>query len=420
VKVSADVAIKAVREDARIFLSTMCAEPQTLVETLVANRTRFRAAEIYTMFPVGSCEYAAPGMEPHFKVRTFSVGNLAAAVEERRAEYIPIHFSQIPKGLASGLLPIDVALIQASLPDESGNCSLGICVEYAHEAIEAADLVIGELNAQMPRTLGDTTIPLSRFDYHIEVSRPLLTYQTQGPNAEERQIASLAASLIEDGSVLQFGPGRIQKAILLSLFGKRDLGIHTGLFTDDLLPLVDSRTVTGARKTIDREMIVATSVIGTSKVYDFVHDNSAVSFQRASYTHAARTLSKIDNFVSLNSAIEADLSGQVNAETVGSSLVNGIGGMMDFVRGSMAAKGGNAIVCLPSTAKGGGVSRIVPAVKGRIVTAGRADVRYIVTEHGIADLFGASVAERAKQLISIAHPRFRSALEESAAESGIL
>ncbi len=402
------------------MLSSMCAEPQTLVEALMDQLERLRDIEIYTMFPVGSCPYAEPEVKDRFKVKTFSVGNLRKAVKRKQAEYIPVHFSQIGRLLLEKKIPIDVLLIQLSSPDINGNFSCGISVEYMQEAIKAADLVAAEINDQMPYTYGDTLVPSAKVDYCIEVSRPLLTYDPGLLTETEEKIGKLVSDLIPDGSVLQFGPGKIYRAILKHLDHKKDIGIHTGLFTDDIIPLVEKGVITGTQKNIDRHKIIATAIIGTRKVYDFINKNKSVKLKSSNYTHNIKVLSKINNFISLNSAIEADLTGQVNSETIGLSLINGVGGMIDFVRGAIASDGGRAILALPSTTQDGKKSRLVPLIKEGIVTAGRADFHYIVTEYGVADLYGLTVSERAQKIISIAHPHFRDELKHKAVAMALL
>ncbi len=402
------------------MLSSMCAEPQTLVEALVSQSGKFSNLTLYTMFPVGSCPYADSTMEGHIKVKTFSVGKLNQAVRRGQAEYIPIHYSQIGRRIKDRRISIDVVMIQLSPPDEDGNCNMGISVEYFREAIDAADIVIGELNDKMPRTNGDTLLPIDKLDYLIEVSRPLLTYDVGLNSKVEDQIGEFVAELIPDGAVLQYGPGKGHRAILKSLVHKKELGIHSGLITDDIIPLVEKGIITGSKKEINCNKIVATGVIGTQKIYEFVHENDMVEIKSSNYTHNIKTLSQLKKFVSLNTAIEVDLLGQVNAESVGLNVVNGVGGMMDFVRGAIASEEGKAILAIPSTTKNQNRSRIVPLITGSVVTAGWADFDFIVTEHGIADLAGLTVDERVKKMISISHPEFREGLRKQAVEMSLL
>ncbi len=398
------------------MLSSMCAEPQTLVEALVSQSDKFSNVTLYTMFPVSACSYADKEMEGHIKVKTFSVGKLTQALRRGQAEYVPVHFSQIDRLIKARKIPVDVAMVQVTPPDKEGNCNLGISVEYAKEAIENAQIVIAEMNEKMPRTNGDTLLPVEKIDYAINVSRDLLNYDTGEIGEEEDRIGELIAELIPDGAVLQYGPGKIQKATLKNLGHKKELGIHSGLISDEIIPLVEAGVITGSRKEIDCHKIVATAVIGAKKIYDFVHENEMVELKASNYTHGIMKLSQLRNFVSLNSAIEIDLLGQVNAESLGLKVVNGVGGMIDFVRGAKSSEMGKAILGIPSTTKGQDRSRIVPLITGNVVTAGWADFDFIVTEYGVADLRGQTVAERVKKMINIAHPEFREALMKKAIE----
>lgn len=359
-------------------------------------------------------------MEGHIKVKTFSVGTLTQAVKRGQAEYVPIHYSQIGRFIKDRRIPINVLMLQLSPTDKDGNCNMGISVEYFREAIDVADIVIGELNDRMPRTNGDSLLSIDRLDYFIEVSRPLLTYDVGDTGEVEDRIGEFVAELIPDGAVLQYGPGKVHKAILKKLGQKKDLGIHSGLISDEIIPLVVNGVITGAKKEVDANKIVATGVIGTQAVYDFVHENKMVEVKSSSYTHNVSVMSQFKNFISLNSAIEVDLLGQANSETVRRNVVNGVGGMMDFVRGAISSKGGKAILALPSTTKNGEKSRIMPILNQGVVTAGWADLHYIVTEYGVADLCGLVVSERVKKMISIAHPRFRDGLTRSAVEMALI
>lgn len=403
-----------------VILSSMCAEPQTIVESLLAQNERFSNLTIYTMFPVSSCPYADREMEGRFKVKAFSVGKLSQAVKRGQAEYVPIHFSQIGRLIKNRKISLDAVLLQLSPPDEDGNCNMGISVEYFREAIDAADIVIGELNERMPRTNGDTLLPIDRLDYFIEVSRPLLTYDVGHTSEVEDRIGEFVAELIPDGAVLQYGPGKVHKATFKKLAHKKDLGIHSGLISDEIVPLVKNGVITGAKKEVDANKIVATGVIGTQIIYDFVHENEMVEIRSSNHTHDIKIMSQFKNFISLNSAIEVDLLGQANSESVGLNVVNGVGGMMDFVRGAISSEGGKAVLALPSTARKGEKSRIVPILNQGVVTAGWADLHYIVTEHGVADLCGLTVSERVKKMISIAHPRFRDGLTRKAIEMSLI
>ncbi len=414
-KTTPEEALSQIRSGDKILMGTMCAEPQTLVESLVRQANRLEDVTLYTMFPLGNCDYAKDHMKGHLAVKVFSAGRLRIAPNRGNVEYIPCHFSQIPYLIAERILPVDVILLQLSPPDRDGYCSFGISVEYLNEGVDAARLVIAEINDQMPRTHGDTLIHISKLDFVVETSRPLLYYPIETIGEVEKQIAQWTIELMPDGGVFQYGPGSIQAAILSSLKGKKDLGVHSGLITDWVVDLVEAGVITGATKTINPGKIVVTSMIGTQKLFDFVEDNPMVEIYPASYTHSIRNLSKIKNFISINSALEVDLYGQINSETVGSILVSGVGGQNDFIRGALASEGGRVIIALSSTAKGGDVSRIVSYLnRGSVVTIPRSDVHFIITEYGIADLRGRSLSEKARAIASIAHPKYRERLLDEA------
>ncbi len=409
--VSSDEAISHIKSGDRIMMGTMCSEPQTLVEALIRRSKELKDVTLYTMFPLGDCYYASEEMIGHLKIKIFSAGRLRLDEKKGNIEYIPCHFSQVPYLIRKKILPIDVILIQLSPPDKDGFCTLGISVEYLREGLEVSRLAIGEINEQMPRTYGDTLVHISELDFLVQTSRPLISYPKETIGPVEREISRWASDLIPDGSVIQYGPGSVQASILSSLREKKDLGIHSGLITDWVVDLIEEGVVTGAKKTINRGKIIVTSMIGTKRLYDFVHQNPDVELYPCSYTHSVKIMSRIKNFISINSALSLDLYGQVNSETVGSRLVSGIGGQNDFIRGAIASEGGVVILALSSTAKGEEVSRIVPCFdKENIVTIPRSDIHFVVTEYGIADLRGKTVSERAISIASIAHPKYREEL----------
>ena len=413
-RVSVSEAISHIRSGDHLVIGGMAAEPQGLVKELVEQRERLRGITIYTSFPISKPLYGNEAVQDSFSIKTFSVGSLREAMERQQASYLPCHFSEIAACFSNGTFPLDVVLIQVSPPDRDGFCSFGVSIEYYPEAVAAARLVIAELNARMPRTHGDSLIHQSSFDFVVETDRPLPEYEVSPPRETERAIAEFCAQIIPDGAVLQFGPGRVHAAVLGGLIQKRDLGIHSGLISDSVMEMVREKTITGKTKTIDRGKIVCTSAIGTQKLYDFTQDNPSVQFYPASYTHNISVLRKLKGFISLNVALEVDLLGQVNSETVEGSLVNGVGGMMDFIRGARASEEGKVIFCFPSTGKGGKVSRIVPSLSpGSPVTGTRADMDYFVSEFGVAQLRGRTARERAEAICEIAHPDFRGALRSS-------
>lgn len=403
-----------IRSGQSVVISPTCAEPQSLVKALVECKDRFENVKIYTMMPLGKCPYASPEMAGHFKVKAFSVGpGLIDAVRRGQADYIPCHLSQIPALFSERIIPVDVALVQLSPPDRNGYCTLGVSVSYMREVLNRAKLIIAEINEKMPRTHGDTLIPISKVDYVVESSHPLFTLPPQKIGEVEKKIGAFISELVPDGAVIQIGIGNIAEAVLEGLKNKRMLSIHSGTFSDGVIQLVESGALKTKGKGSKGRPMVATELIGTSKLYQFCHDNPMVEMWPIDYTHNIHILSNIKGFVSINSAVQIDLTGQVNAEMVGETLINGIGGMLDFLRGANASPGGKAIIACPSTAKNGKVSRIVPKLDaGTSVSVGRADIDFVVTEFGIAQLRGKSLSERAKELISIAHPDFRGELKQ--------
>jgi len=417
-KVSASEAISHIRPGDHLVIGGMAAEPQDLVKELVEQRDRLHDITIYTSFPIHKPLYGSEAVCESFFIKTFSVGSLREAIVRNQASYLPCHFSEIGALFSNGTLPLDIVLIQVSPPDKDGYCSFGVSIEYYPEVVATARLVIAEMNAKMPRTLGDSLIHESSFDLVVETERPLPEYKVSPPTKIEQAIADSCAQLIPDGAVLQFGPGRVHSAILGGLLHKKDLGIHSGLISDSVLQMVREGTITGKTKTVDKGKIVCTSAIGSKMLYDFIHENPAVEFYPASYTHNISVLSELKGFISLNVALQVDLLGQVNSESVDGSLVNGVGGMMDFIRGARASEGGKVIFCFPSTVKGGEVSRIVPSLSpGSPVTATRADMGYFVTEFGVAQMSGRTARERAEAICDIAHPDLREELRSSMDES---
>ena len=413
-KVSAGEAISHIQPGDHLVIAGMAAEPLTLVKELVGQRDRLHDITIYTSFPIGESLYGSRDALSSFSIKTFSVGSLGEAIKSKKASYLPCHFSEIGSLFSNRNLPLDVALIQVTPPYNEGYCSFGVSIEYYPEVLDAARLVIAEINAQMPWTHGDSLIHESAFNFVVETEHPIPEYTVSPPGEAEKAIAGFCAELIPDGAVLQFGPGKIHSAVLLGLLNKNDLGIHSGLINDSVIEMVKEGSLTGKSKNINREKIVCTSAIGTQKLYDFIDDNPSVEFYPVSYTHNISVLKKINGFISLNVALEVDLLGQANSETADGSLVNGVGGMMDFIRGAKASEGGKVIFCFTSTRKGGKVSRIVPCLSpGSPVTTTRADIDYFISECGIARLTGKTVRERAEAICDIAHPDFRDQLRSS-------
>jgi len=414
-KISAGEAIELIESGQCLALSPVCAEPQCLVESLVEAKDRLKDITIYTMLPMGDCPYVLPEMGGHFGVKTFSVGpRLMEAVNSGRAEYIPCHLSQIPSFFSRRLIEVDVALIQLSPPDSHGYCSLGVSVSYMPSVLENAKLVIAQVNEQMPRTLGDALVHLSQVDYIVECSRPLPSIPPPKIGDLERRIGEIASDMIPDGAVIQVGLGNIAAAILKELRGKKNLSIHTGTFSDEVVALVESGALEARRGESRSARVTATELIGSSKFYEYCHMNPLVALRPIDYTHNIRTLSQIKGLVSLTSGIQIDLTGQLNAEMRGETLINGVGGQLDFLRGAAASPGGKGVIVLPSTAKRGKVSRIVSKLDAGVsVTVGRADIEFVITEYGVARLDGKSLSERGRELISVAHPKFREELKRA-------
>jgi len=420
-KISAGEAIELIKSGQRLALSPVCAEPQSLVKSLIEAKDRLNDVTIYTMLPMGECAYAQPEMERHFRVKTFSVGpRLMEAVNSGRAEYIPCHLSQIPGFFSRRLIEVDVALIQLSPPDSHGYCSLGVSVSYIRSVLENAKLVIAQINEQMPRTLGDAMVHLSQVDYIVESSRPLPTIPAPRIGEVERRIGRFTSEIIPDGAVIQVGLGNIAAAILKELRGKKNLSIHTGTFSDEAIALVETGALEAGRGESTSARMTATELIGSSNLYEYCHLNPLVALRPIGYTHNIRILSQIKGFVSITSGIQVDLTGQVNSEMRGETLINGLGGQLDFLRGAAASPGGKAVIVLPSTAKKGKVSRIVSKLDaGTSVTVGRADIDFVITENGVAQLKGKSLSERARELIAVAHPKFREELKHGVNNTNI-
>lgn len=409
--VSAEEAISHVKSGDKIVFTHACGESQVLTNALVAQADRLENVEIMHMVAMGSAPYCQPGMEKHFRHNTLFVGgSTRKAVEEGRADYTPCFFHEAPKFFREGILPVDVVFLQVSEPDENGNCSLGISVDYTQPAAEVAKLKIAQVNKNMPYTYGNG-INLKDIDYIVEKDEPLIELQPPKIGETEHKIGEYVASLIHDGDTLQLGIGAIPDAVLSFLGDKKDLGIHSEMFSDGVVDLANKGVITNAKKTIDPGKFVSCFLMGTKKLYDFVNHNPDVLIKPVDYTNDPFVVAKIDNIISINSAMQVDLMGQVNAEMIGYKQFSGVGGQVDFVRGASRAKGGKAIIAMPSTAAHGKISKIVPLLdEGAAVTTSRNDVDYVVTEFGIAHLKGATLRQRAIALIKIAHPDFREGL----------
>lgn len=404
----------------RIFIGTGCGEPQHLLKALVeyvkSNPKAFFEAEVIHVWSLGVAPYADEKLAENFRLDSFFIGDSTRdAVNRGAADYTPIFLSQVPDLFRREITPIDVALVQTSPPDEHGYMSLGVSVDIVKAALEMAPLVIAQVNRFMPRIHGDGFLSVEDVDYLVPYDEPLLEYRPVVVSDTAARIASYVARIIEDGSTVQVGYGYAPNALLSHLHKKKHLGIHTELLTDGIVELMKSGVVDNSRKSIDRGKTVAAFCMGRAETYEYLDDNPSVEFKTIDYTNNPLIISKIKRMTAINSAMEIDLTGQATAESLGSTFYSGIGGQADFMRGALLAPGGKSILALPSTALGGKVSRIVPALlPGSGVTLTRGDVQYVVTERGIAYLQGKNIRERAMDLISIAHPDFQPWLIEEA------
>lgn len=412
--VSAEQAVGFIASGNRVYIHGMAAAPQALVKAMSA-RTDLRHVEIVQLHTEGDAPYAQPGMEERFRVNALFVGsNTREAVKEGRADYIPVFLSEVPSLFSKGILPIDVALIQVSPPDKHGFCSLGVSVEATRAAVLSARHVIAQVNPRMPRTHGDGLIHVENLQVAVEVDEPIFEHGHGTPSPTEAEIGRHCASLIEDGATLQMGIGAIPDAVLASLASHRDLGVHSEMFSDGVVDLVERGVITGRLKRYHPGKLVASFVMGTRRLYDFVDDNPQVALLDVGYVNDVSVIRRNPKVTAINSAIEVDLSGQVCADSIGSRIYSGVGGQMDFIRGASVSEGGKPIIALPSTTKKG-ESRIVPRLKaGAGVVTTRANVHYVVTEFGGVNLYGMNLRQRAAALIQIAHPDHREALEREA------
>jgi len=405
---SATEAIAHVRHGDRVFIGSNASEPQTLVEAL-CERKDLIDTEIIHILTLGVATYADPTFGNRFRPNSFFIGaNMRDAISAGRADYTPIFLSELPNQFREGRTVIDVALITVSPPDEHGYFSYGVSCDVVKAATESAKYVIAEVNQQMPRVLGDNFIHAREIDALVPSDRPILELNLGKGDATSQQIARNISLLIEDGSTLQLGIGAIPDAVLHHLDGFQDLGIHTEMFSDGIIPLVHDGTINNSRKTLHRGKIISSFAMGTRKLYDFVNDNPLVEFHPSEYTNDPFVIAQNDKMIAINGAIEVDITGQVCADSIGTRFYSGIGGQVDFIRGAARSRGGKPIIALPATAKNGSVSRIVPTLKpGAGVVTSRGDVHYVVTEFGTAFLHGKSIRERAMALIQIADPKFR-------------
>ena len=412
-------ALQAVQSGNRVVSGHACGEPAHLMEALVARADELENVEVTHMLAMGAAAYAQPGMEKSFYHNALFVGGpTRKAVAENRGDYTPCFFSEIPRLFKNRILPVDVALIQVSTPDDEGFCSYGVSVDYTMAAAESANTVIAQVNSHCPRT-GGAKIHVDQMDAIVEWDQPLIELKPPVITPLEEKIGQHVASLVQDGATLQLGIGAIPDAVLLFLKEKKDLGIHSEMFSDGVVGLAEAGVITNAKKTLNPGKFMATFLMGTKKLYDFVDGNPDVEMHPVEYINSPWIVGQHENMVSINSALQVDLMGQVNAEMIGARQFSGIGGQVDFVRGVSLAKNGVSIIALPSTASKGTISRITCELdRGAAVSTSRNDVHYVVTEFGIANLRGKSLRERAEALIQIAHPDFRESLKEEAIALG--
>jgi 4-hydroxybutyrate CoA-transferase len=411
---TAEEALQSVRSGMRVYIQPGCAEPETLVEALLKRAPFVQNVEVVHLLTLGCADYVKPEMEGHFRHNAIFIGgNVREAVNDGRADYTPVHLSEVEELFESGAMPLDVALIQVSPPDPHGFCSFGVGVDTTLTAAKCANYVVAQVNDQMPRTYGDSFIHVSQIHALVESSRPLCDLPKPEINDLHVAIAKNVAGLIEDGAVIQTGIGGIPDAVLPFLMDRKDLGVHTELVSDSVIPLIDAGVITGNRKNYKPRKIILGFVLGSQELFDFVDNNPIFEFHPSSYTNNPAFIARNDNMVAINSALQIDLTGQVCSDSIGTYFYSGIGGQVDFLRGASRAKGGKPIIALPSTAKGGTISRITPMLSpGAGVVTSRGLIRYVATEYGVAYLHGKSIRERAKALIEIAHPKFREELYE--------
>ncbi len=416
-------AVKAIQSGDNVHIHPGCAEPITLVNAMAACAPELTDVKVWHLLTFGPAPYVTPEMEKHFKhMAYFTGGNVREAVNEGRSEYIPIYLYEIGNLMNEGFYEVDVVLCQLSPPDEHGFCSFGVGVDVTKPAAENARCVIAQVNPQMPRALGDSFIHVRKLTHIVEIDEPLKEMPGAGYVSEiSMRIGAFAAELIEDGSTIQMGIGEIPDAVLASLQNHKDLGVHTEMFSDGIIDLIENGILTNAKKTLHKGKVIAGFVLGSHRLNEYIDNNPVFEFHPQYYVNDPFIIARNEKQVAINSAIEVDITGQVCADSIGTRVYSGFGGQVDFIRGAAYSKGGKPIIALPATTKDGKISRIVNTLNpGAGVVTNRADVHYVVTEYGIASLHGESLQERAKQLINITHPDFREELEEAARERNLI
>jgi len=421
----ADEAVKMIKSGDNVIIQPGCAVPLELVRAMVRRKDELENVTIYHILIVGELPYVNPGMEKHFRHKAFFTGaNVRQAVHEGRAEFIPIFLSEVPLLFKRKIVPVDVALLNVSPPDEHGFCSYGVDVGTIKTAAEKAKIIIAQVNTEMPRSLGDSFIHINKIHHIVEHSEPIQELPQVDPNTTKEMlkiydsIGKNTAELIEDGATLQMGIGAIPDSVMKYLRDSKNLGIHTEMFSDGLIDLVEEGIVNGEEKSIHPGKIISGFVLGTNRLFKFIDNNPVIEFHPQEYVNDPFVIAQNKKMVAINSAIEIDITGQVCADSIGTKIFSGIGGQVDFIRGAAHSEGGKPIIALPSITKDGKYSRIVPQLRpGAGVVTSRGDVHYVITEYGTAHLFGKSLKERARELINIAHPKFRDELSKYAKET---
>jgi acyl-CoA hydrolase len=412
--VTAEEALKVVKSNDKIYIHAAAAVPTVLIKALTARHEELRNVEICQLHTEGDAPYANPELAKSFHVNSFFIGkNVRHTLHAGNGSYTPVFLSEVPLLFKRNIVDLQVALIHVSVPDKHGYCSLGVSVEATLAAIDNADYVIAQVNKQMPRTHGAGIIHHTEIDAFVECDEPLPTHNMSEPTAVENKIGDFVAGLIEDRSTLQMGIGNIPNAVLSRLHNHKDLGLHTEMFSDGVIDLILKDVINGNYKEINRGRALATFLMGSKRLYDYVDDNPFVEMRASNYTNDVSIIKQNPRMVAINSAIEIDLTGQVCADSIGGHMYSGVGGQMDFIRGASLSEGGKPIIALPSVTKNG-VSRIVPALKpGAGVVTTRAHIHYVVSEYGVANLYGKSIKERVKALVNIAHPDHREAIDRA-------
>ncbi len=416
-EVTAARAAEVIESGHKVFIHSIAMAPLSLIEALAARASELRNVEIYQIHTEGPAPYAEPGMEKSFRVNNFFVGaNMRKAVQEGRADYIPCFLSEVPGFFRKGIIPLDVALIQVSPPDRNGYVSLGTSVDVTLSAAQSARIVIAEVNPQVPRTAGDGNLHVSQIHFFAKADRALPLSMPKIPDLIQQKIGEYVAGLTEDGATLQMGIGAIPNAALAAMTNHKNLGVHTEMFSDGLIDLVERGVISNAKKAIHPHHIVTGFAYGTKRLYDFVDQNPSVRFLDMAYVNNTNVIRKNPKVTAINSAIEIDLTGQACADSIGTKIYSGVGGQMDYMRGAAKSEGGKAILAMPSTTRTGKSKIVAKLTHGAGVVSTRAHVHYVVTEYGVAYLYGKSMRERIAALVSIAHPDYREKLEREAWE----